>query len=44
MSLMGNGVIAIWNNMRRVAGEKFYFYQDSEPILERVNIPGFFGR
>ena len=41
MSLLGNGVIAIWNDIRWAAREKFYFWHDSEHIPERVNIPGF---
>ena len=44
MSLMGNYVIAIWNNLHWAAREKFYFKHDSEHIPERVNIPGFFVR
>ena len=38
---MGNGVIAIWNDIRWAAREKFYFWHDNEHIPERVNILGF---
>jgi hypothetical protein len=41
MSLLGNGVIAIWNDVRWAAREKFYLWHDGEHIPERVNIPGF---
>jgi hypothetical protein len=41
MSLIGEGVVAIWNDIRPEARADFYEWHDREHMPERVAIPGF---
>lgn len=41
MSLFGEGVIAIWSDIRAEGLETFYAWHDNEHVPERVGIPGF---
>ncbi|MCS7268901.1 MAG: DUF4286 family protein [Geminicoccaceae bacterium] len=41
MSLFGEGVIAIWSDIREDGLETFYAWHDNEHVPERVGIPGF---
>ena len=41
MSLLGSGVIAIWNDITDEGRANFYEWHDREHIPERVGIPGF---
>ncbi|MCS6779551.1 MAG: hypothetical protein NZ555_07610 [Geminicoccaceae bacterium] len=41
MSLFGEGVIAIWADIREDGLETFYGWHDNEHVPERVGIPGF---
>jgi hypothetical protein len=41
MSLAGNGVVAIWNDIAPEGRAAFYEWHDREHMQERVGIPGF---
>lgn len=41
MSLAGNGVVAIWNDITPEGRAAFYEWHDREHMQERVGIPGF---
>jgi hypothetical protein len=41
MSLSGNGVVAIWNDIRPDARDDFFEWHNREHMPERVDIPGF---
>lgn len=41
MSLMGDAVVLVWNDVRRDAAEEFLEWHNREHTQERVGIPGF---
>lgn len=41
MSLLGRGVVAIWNDIRPEGRADFYAWHEQEHIPERVAVPGF---
>ncbi|MDF2809986.1 MAG: hypothetical protein K0S56_1017 [Microvirga sp.] len=41
MSLLGNAIVAIWNDIKPEMRAEFYEWHSREHMLERVGIPGF---